>query len=205
MSAASPWIDVLCTSFLLEELFHLLFWRLLYLLHLPLNRGLPDWDLVLLPQESRTTISLLPHAGQVVPPGDSVMQPPSPSRQCRRVGLALRPALTFSPRALFMATCKKAPFLSESSYATKFHPQNSPGLLPLLLIGVVRLMTRTVIEFCSPLLMIPPDSQRKVTHWKMNVRVERSSNGAFVCQEFLSEYCTAYYKIMPCFFVIKSS
>ena len=48
--------------------------------------------------------------------------------------------------------------LSESSYATKFHHQDSYNLLPLPLTGVVKLMIRTFTKFCSPLLMIPSDS-----------------------------------------------
>ncbi len=84
-----------------------------------------------------------------------------------RVELVCRWSL-FSPRALSMASCEKAPFrnkmsdemtspLSESSYATKCHHKNSHNLLPFLLIGVVRLMIRTVTKFCSPLLIISPD------------------------------------------------
>ncbi len=50
-----------------------------------------------------------------------------------------------------MVTCEKGHFynkisdemafpLSESSYATKFHHQDSPSLFPFLLIGVVKLI-----------------------------------------------------------------
>ncbi len=123
------------------------------------------------------------------------MWPLCPSRQFRGVGLTPRDALTWCVAELpsVHLTCswppaRKAPFhikipdemaspLSNSSYATKFHHQDSPGLLPFPLIGVVRLKIRTVTKFCSPFVnAFHLEASGKSPHCKMD-QVERFSNG----------------------------
>ncbi len=130
----------------------------------------PDWDLVLLYLRPDGTKSQAPYsrlgtyawwqryavALSVAPMSESWAD------SSGRVELMSRWSV-LSARALSMITCKSSRFpnivsdeltspLSESSYATEFHHQDSPGLLPFSLIGEARL------TFCSPLLMIPSDS-----------------------------------------------
>ena len=70
--SASPWIEVHCISFLLEEVSRFLPGHSLSLLHFPLASSQPHRDFVMLPRGPRTTTYLVRHPGQVVSPGTSV-------------------------------------------------------------------------------------------------------------------------------------